>query len=224
MPHLETGVTPYEAMMNRPVRTKLDYQARVTTSKNPKDTTINRKDEEYKDRVTFSYRKRNTKEHNFIIGDHVLLKQKKKNKWSTVYEPAFYVITRVHESSIAARRFKDDWEFYRDASQYKLVNSFIRESQGQTEEENIIPDSERENLIKNIEEETNQEFIQDNESNISTKETEIIATGTETKTLQDVQPDGKTTIGRKTKKKRKETSVFNSLFNLKTMLRCRDNL
>ena len=142
-----------------------------------------------------------TKEHNFIIGDHALLKQKKKSKWSTVYEPAFYVITRVDRSSIAARRFKDDWEFYRDASQYKLVNSFIRESQGQSEEENIIPDSERENLIKNIEEETNQEFIQDNESNISTKETEIIATGTETKTLQDVQPDGKATIGRKTKKK-----------------------
>ena len=53
--------------------------------------------------MTFNSHRRHTKEHNFIIGDHVLLKQKKTNKWSTVYEPAFYIITRVDGSSIAAR-------------------------------------------------------------------------------------------------------------------------
>ena len=95
MPHPEKGVTPYEAMMNRPIRTKLDHQARVMSSNKPIDTTINQKDKQYKDRMTFNSHRRHTKEHNFIIGDHFLLKQKKTNKWSTVYEPAFYIITRV---------------------------------------------------------------------------------------------------------------------------------
>ena len=92
--------------MNRPIRTKLDHQARVIISNNPIDTTINRKDEQYEDRTTFNSHRRHTKEHNFIIGDHVLLNQKKTNKWSTVCEPAFYIITCVDGSSIAARRIK----------------------------------------------------------------------------------------------------------------------
>ena len=152
-------------------------QTRKQISNNPIDTTINRKDEQYEDRMTFNSHRRHTKEHSFIIGDHVLLKQKKTNKWSTVYEPAFYIITRVDGSSIAARRIKDGRQVYRDASQYKLVNSLIRENQGQTKEEDIIPDNERENLMKSIEEEITQECTQDNESNISTKETETINTG-----------------------------------------------
>ena len=37
-------------------------------------------------------------------------------------------------------------------------------------EEDIIPDNERENLMKSIKEKIKQECTQDNESNISTKE------------------------------------------------------
>ena len=127
--------------------------------------------------MIFNSHSRHIKEHNFITGDHVLLKQKKTNKWSTVYEPAFYIITRVDGSNIAARRIKDGRQVYRDASQYKLVSSLIRENRGQTKEEDIIPDNERENLMKSIEDEITQECTQDNESNISTKEIETINTG-----------------------------------------------
>lgn len=80
-PHPATRIMPYETMMNRPVRMKLHYQARATIFNNPKDITINRKDKEYKGKMTCSSHKRTTKEHNFIIGDHVLLKQNKTNKW-----------------------------------------------------------------------------------------------------------------------------------------------
>ena len=62
-PHPATGATPYEAMMNRPIRTKLDHQTRVTISSNSKDTTINRKDEVYKDEelyMIYNSHKRNT--------------------------------------------------------------------------------------------------------------------------------------------------------------------
>ena len=131
---------------------------------------------------------RHTKEHNFITGDHVLLKQKT-NKCSTVYEPAFYMITCVDGSSIAARRIQDGRQVYRDASQYKFVNSLIWKNRGQTKEEDIIPDNERENLMKSIEEIT-QECTQDNESNISTKETETISTEVGKETSQDVKPQG----------------------------------
>lgn len=80
----------------------------------------------------------------------------------------------------------------------------IRESQEQTKEENIIADNDRENLMKNIEEETNQKLIQDkpsqDESNISTKETEVITNGNRKgDTTTCTNPGGK--AARKTKKK-----------------------
>lgn len=185
-PHPATGATPYEAMMNRSVRTKLDHQNRATNSPNGEDIAINRKDEEYKDKMVRNSHKRNTREHNFTVGDHVLLKQKA-NKWSTAYETAFYTVTRVDGSSIAAKRIKDGREVYRDASQYKLVNSLVlgKEHEEFVEHEEIIQDDERENLMRNTEEETrqtttgsttnmvetNQESIQDIEPNVQARET-----------------------------------------------------
>ena len=45
-PHLATGVAPYEALVNRQVRTKLDHQTRES-SENACDTAINERDERY---------------------------------------------------------------------------------------------------------------------------------------------------------------------------------
>ena len=49
-PHPATGVAPYEALMNRPVRTKLDHQTRES-SENARDTAINERDERYKEKL-----------------------------------------------------------------------------------------------------------------------------------------------------------------------------
>lgn len=62
---------------------------------------------------------------NFIVADHVLLKQKKRNKWSTASEPTFYTVTRTEGSSIAASRITDGREVYRDTGQFKLANALI---------------------------------------------------------------------------------------------------
>lgn len=43
-PHPATGVAPYEALMNRQVRTKLDHQTRESIE-NARDTAINERDE-----------------------------------------------------------------------------------------------------------------------------------------------------------------------------------
>ena len=63
-----------------------------------------------------------------MVGDHVLLKQKKRNKWSTAYEPAFYIVTRTYGSSIAARRITDGREVYRESSQFKIANALIQDN------------------------------------------------------------------------------------------------
>lgn len=69
----------------------------------------------------------NTKEHNFIVGDYVLLKQKKVNKWSMAYEPIFYTIIRISGSTITARRVTDRREICRDSSHSKLANTIMHE-------------------------------------------------------------------------------------------------
>ena len=97
-----------------------------------------------------------------------MLKQKKRNKWSTAYEPAFYTVIRTDGSSIAARRITDGREVCRDASQFKIANALIqdnaseerddREGEPTTEDwrEEILlnanPQSVQEGIITNTEE------------------------------------------------------------------------
>ena len=130
-PHPATNITPYEALMNRPVRTKLDHQSREHTQ-SIRDNIIDENDRQYKERLKHNAENQNTKQHKFVVGDYALLKQTKKNKWSTAYEPAFYIIYRIDNSSIAARRATDGREVYRDASHFKLVNNAVRDTDDAT--------------------------------------------------------------------------------------------
>ena len=107
------------------MRTKLDHQTRESNHESARDSAVNKRDKEYKQKTKQNAQNKNTKQHNFTIGDHVLLKQKKTNKWSTAFEPAFYTITQIDSSSIAARRITDGRDVYRDASQFKLANALI---------------------------------------------------------------------------------------------------
>lgn len=58
-PHPATGVAPYEALMNRQVRTKLDHQMRES-SENARDTAINERGERYKEKGKQNAENRNT--------------------------------------------------------------------------------------------------------------------------------------------------------------------
>ena len=84
-----------------------------------------------KKKIKVNAQNKNTKEHNFITGDHVLLKRRKTNKWSTAFEPAFYIVTQVDSSSIVARRITDGRNVYRDSSQFKLANALIGDDSDQ---------------------------------------------------------------------------------------------
>jgi len=126
-PHPATGIASYEALMNRQVRTKLDLQTRES-SENVLETAINERDERYKQKLKQNAENMNTKAHDFIVGDHVLLKQNKRNKWSTAYEPALYTVIRTNGSSIAARRITDGREVHRDTREVKVANALIRDN------------------------------------------------------------------------------------------------
>ncbi len=89
-------------MIYRKVFTKLDYQQ--STSKVPmsNNEVIYQRDIEYKRKLKSNAENRNTRHHD--IRDYVLLKPTRKNKWSTTFKLAFYVVYRVDGSSIAVRR------------------------------------------------------------------------------------------------------------------------
>ena len=110
--------TPYEAMMNRHVRTKLDYTM-PRKERSSRDKMVDEKDRQYKEKMTDGG---SSKEHNFVLGDHVLLRQRKRNKWSTPYEPVFYTVIKICGSAITARRITDGLEVRQDANQFKLAN------------------------------------------------------------------------------------------------------
>ncbi|KAL9987152.1 hypothetical protein ACROYT_G001409 [Oculina patagonica] len=93
-PHPATGVAPYDALKGIPVRTKLDY-IEPEPQRNEKDDIIDRRDAEYKQKMKQQREGRKTKENNLLLGDYVLVKQPRKNKWSTPYEPVFYVLANA---------------------------------------------------------------------------------------------------------------------------------
>ena len=148
-PHPATNVSPYQAMHNRSIRTKLNYTPPVKEKPIRQDQLINQRDEQYKEKM----KNNNTaKAHSFIQGDYVLLKQRKTNKWSTPYEPSFYIVTAVQGSTVTARRLKDEREVTRDASHFKLANDVMMQNDSYHTEETLadqVPDTDwREELLK----------------------------------------------------------------------------
>ena len=123
-PHPATGVSSYEAMRGATVRTRLDH-IKPETQVSEEDCSINQKDAEYKQRMKRQREGRQTRETKLLSGDYVLVRQTKKNKWSTPYEPVLYTVSQIQGSRITARRITDRRTVCRDASQYKRVNNVI---------------------------------------------------------------------------------------------------
>ena len=87
-PHHTTGVTPCEAMRGMTVRIKLD-NTNPEMQSTAKDNEISQRDAEYKQKMKQRREGRQTKGGRLLLGDYVLVKQPKKKKWSTAYEPVF---------------------------------------------------------------------------------------------------------------------------------------
>ncbi|CAG2239918.1 unnamed protein product [Mytilus edulis] len=122
-PHPATGFTPYAALMNRDVRTKLDYVRKKNETENM-NKEITERDKEYKQQFLNKHsQKKKYREHSFKISDRVSFKQEKRNKWSTAYELEPYIIYKISGSSIGAQRKSDGRKVFRDSSHFKLANN-----------------------------------------------------------------------------------------------------
>ena len=177
-PHPATGITPYEGMMNRTVRTKLDYEKRISNTSN-KEKLINERDRQYKEKVKQNAENKNTKEHTFDVGDHVFLEQPKKNKWSTEYEPDIYIIYKIKGSTVYARRKRDGREISRDSSKFRIANKLEKHQNDQAMEQQERREVVLRKSKKPIERQDNnsadqvtgqQEEYQDDNDNTGTRE------------------------------------------------------
>ena len=63
-PHPATVISPYQAMMNRPVRTKLDYTV-PWKERSSRDKMMDEKDRQYKEKMADEGG--SSKEHNFVV-------------------------------------------------------------------------------------------------------------------------------------------------------------
>ena len=93
-PHIATGITPYKVMQNREIRTRIDYQYPNEQNK-AESIDVERRDAKYKEKMK-EQRENNQYQINILIlGDYVLVKYSKKNKWSTEFQPLSYVVITV---------------------------------------------------------------------------------------------------------------------------------
>ena len=117
-PHPAIGISRYKAMMNMPVRTKLNYTV-PRKERSSSDKMLDEMDMQCKETMADEG---GISKHIFVGRADVLLRQRKRNKWSTPYEPVFYTVIKISGSAITARRIADGQEIRRDANQFNLAN------------------------------------------------------------------------------------------------------
>ena len=71
-------------------------------------------------RKLYRTEKAETGQGRLLLGDNVLVKQEKRNKWSTPYDPVFYNVHEIHGSRVTTRRPTDERTICRDISHFKL--------------------------------------------------------------------------------------------------------
>ena len=119
-PHVSTGFSPAQLLMNRDLRSKLPDLPAETYGSNQAEIAINN-DKKYKQKQKF-YADRKCSDISFKIGDYVLLKQKKVNKLSPNFSKLVHIIVDIKGSQIHARRLTDNKLFCRNSSFFKHAN------------------------------------------------------------------------------------------------------
>ena len=101
------------------MKTKLDYEPLSMKSSIQKmEAEITKRNREYKKEWEKYHTHPACRKHSFRIGDKVLLKRKKINKWSTTHEKENYVAVGLTGSAVKARRKYDGRTITRDASKF----------------------------------------------------------------------------------------------------------
>ena len=137
-PHPATKRTPYDLLMNRQVRTKIDH---FPTETSPKDDAVRRNDQQYKEQAKRNHDKRHrSKEYKLKTGDAVIVKREKKKKGETPYKQYIYVIINIKGTMVTARRRKDGKTKCRDISRFKrLKMDKYPEEEQRRNHETLVP-------------------------------------------------------------------------------------
>ena len=134
-PHPATGYSPFEALIRRNIRTKLDYEVpSVSKDYNKMEKEITFWNKQYKMKWDKQHKHPKCEEHQFKEGDKFLLKKRKVNKWSTAHEKDIYVIIEIHGSAITARHKSDGRTISRYSSKFKR----LRESRDERWRERLL--------------------------------------------------------------------------------------
>ena len=130
-PHLSTGVAPTEMLYKRVIRSTVP-----SFSQAPANTAAERvlkgkaKSKQYVDA------RRHTRKSTIKEGDTVLVKQKKKNKYTTMFRPQPYKVINVRYSRVTAQR--GDHVITRNISHFKKFSGAYRETVPTPESEDDI--------------------------------------------------------------------------------------
>ncbi|XP_046862897.1 uncharacterized protein K02A2.6-like [Xenia sp. Carnegie-2017] len=130
-PHCSTNVPPAQLLFNRPLRGILPML-------NPKDKVLNRhkeaqaKDFEAKSKGReLANKRRRTKESDIRVGDKVLLKQRKKDKFTTKFEQTPYTVIYRRGAKVVAENHNH--QITRNTSFFKKIRDKSRESTDEDE-------------------------------------------------------------------------------------------
>ena len=151
-PHSTTKVAPAELLFNRPIRTKIPQQ--VTSSK-PINKHIMAKENDQQSKAQmkqYADQRRHTKKMQVNVGDLVICKQPKKNKFSTKFNPAPYKVIKVNGSTITAQRHTH--QITRNISYFKRLNLDDDERQHHLDDQ--TSDDEGDEIIRNGQNEQNE--------------------------------------------------------------------
>ena len=149
-PHSTTGCPPAELLFNRKVRNKLPH---ITAATLNDDKSTNFKEVREKDRraklkmKTYADERTKAKSSDIKIGDTVLARQRKQNKFSTRFDPVPFQVVRIKGTMITARR--NEKYITRNVSQFKIVDSSLGRDKSMTDDD----DEDNEDLPMNPEQE-----------------------------------------------------------------------
>ena len=119
-PHCSTRVPPAELLFNRTVKGQLPVLQKKSNVNRHKEARRNeRKRQEYNEK--YDCRAHRSRKDDIKQGDHVLVRQNKKNKLSSTYDPTPYVVTKWQNSRVTAQS-KNGHVITRNVSFFKRIS------------------------------------------------------------------------------------------------------
>ena len=125
-PHVTTTVSPGEVLFGRKLRTKLPQC--MSAIQNGLHERVREEDDEKKRIMkTNADITNHAKPRALMIGDNVLLRQKKCNKLTTPFDPKPYTVIAVKGTMVTAKR--QNHEVTRNSSYFKLIPGHVRDDE-----------------------------------------------------------------------------------------------